>query len=82
MERNLAVFILKHYWLILKLQKTRPPAKSRFGSVIERMFGTTNTMFIHNLKGNTLIMKDVRQVTKSVNPKLMRYGRLKIYMDI
>ncbi|MDF9484544.1 DDE-type integrase/transposase/recombinase [Bacillus cereus] len=50
-------------------KKTRPPAKSRFGSVIERMFGTTNTMFIHNLKGNTLIMKDVRQVTKSVNPK-------------
>lgn len=50
-------------------KKSRPPAKSRFGSVIERMFGTTNTMFIHNLKGNTLIMKDVRQVTKSVNPK-------------
>ncbi|MCU5596205.1 TnsA endonuclease N-terminal domain-containing protein [Bacillus wiedmannii] len=50
-------------------KKSRPPAKSRFGSVIERMFGTTNTMFIHNLKGNTLIMKDIRQVTKSVNPK-------------
>ncbi|KAF6700425.1 MULTISPECIES: TnsA endonuclease N-terminal domain-containing protein [Bacillus] len=50
-------------------KKSRPPAKSRFGSVIERMFGTTNTMFIYNLKGNTLIMKDVRQVTKSVNPK-------------
>ncbi|MGQ4669256.1 hypothetical protein ACUIJ5_00320 [Bacillus toyonensis] len=50
-------------------KKSRPPAKSRFGSVIERMFGTTNTMFVHNLKGNTLIMKEVRLVTKSVNPK-------------
>lgn len=50
-------------------KKTRPAAKSRFGSIIERLFGTTNKMFIHNLQGNTQIMKNVRQVTKSVNPK-------------
>lgn len=50
-------------------KKTRPPAKSRFGSVCERLFGTTNTRFIHNLQGNTQITKNVRQVTKSVNPK-------------
>lgn len=51
------------------VKKTRPPAQSRFGSVIERLFGTTNTEFIHNLQGNTQIMKNVRQVTKGVNPK-------------
>lgn len=51
------------------VKKTRPAAKPRFGSVIERLFGTTNTRFIHNLLGNTQITKDVRQVTKSVNPK-------------
>jgi putative transposase len=50
-------------------KKTRPPAQARFGSVCERMFGTTNTQFLHNLHGNTQIMKNVRQVTKSNNPK-------------
>jgi putative transposase len=50
-------------------KKTRPPAEPRFGSVIERVFGTSNTQFFHNLQGNTQIMKLVRQVTKSVNPK-------------
>lgn len=49
-------------------KKTRPPAEPRSGSVIERIFGTTNTQFIHNLQGNTQIMKLVRQVTKSVHP--------------
>lgn len=51
------------------IKKTRPPAKGRFGSVIERLFGTTNTQFIHNLSGNTQINRNVRQVTKSVNPR-------------
>ncbi len=47
----------------------RPGAKPRYGSVCERMFGTTNTEFIHNLLGNTQIMKKVREVTKKFNPK-------------
>ncbi|WP_421662751.1 TnsA endonuclease N-terminal domain-containing protein [Lysinibacillus telephonicus] len=47
----------------------RPGAKPKFGSVCERMFGTTNTEFIHNLLGNTQIMKKVREVTKKFNPK-------------
>jgi transposase InsO family protein len=51
------------------IKKTRPPAQARFGSVVERLFGTTNTQFFHNLLGNTQIMRNVRQVTKSVNPK-------------
>jgi putative transposase len=50
-------------------KKTRPRAKGRFGSVIERLFGTTNTQFIHNLRGNTQITRNVRQVTKSVDPR-------------
>jgi transposase InsO family protein len=49
--------------------KTRPAGKPRFGTVIERLFGTTNQDFIHNLLGNTQIMQKVRQVTKAVNPK-------------
>jgi putative transposase len=50
-------------------KKTRPPAKPRFGSVCERLFGTANTQFIHNLKGNTQLTRLARQVTQSVNPK-------------
>ena len=50
-------------------KKTRPPAKARFGSVCERLFGTTNTQFLHNLRGNTQITRNVRQVTKSNNPE-------------
>ncbi|MGK7933189.1 MAG: DDE-type integrase/transposase/recombinase [Microcystaceae cyanobacterium] len=50
-------------------KKHRPAAKGRFGAVCERLFGTSNTQFVDNLLGNTQIMKNVRQVTKSVNPK-------------
>jgi transposase InsO family protein len=51
------------------IKKTRPPAKARFGSCCERLFGTTNTRFIHNLQGNTQITRNVRQVTKAVDPR-------------
>ena len=51
------------------IKKTRPPAKARFGSLMERVFGTTNTQFIHNLRGNTQITRNVRQVTKAVDPR-------------
>lgn len=50
-------------------KKTRPKAEPRFGSPLERLFGVENSQFFHNLSGNTQIMKNVRQVTKSVNPK-------------
>jgi transposase InsO family protein len=49
-------------------KKTRPAAKARFGSVCERLFGTANTQFIHSLRGNTQITRNVRQVTKSNAP--------------
>lgn len=50
-------------------KKNRPPATPRFGSVCERIFGTVNRCFVHNLRGNTQIMRCVRQVTSAVNPK-------------
>lgn len=58
--------LLAHY----SVEKwTRPPSKGRFGNVIERLFNTSQTEFIHNLSGNTQIMTKVRQMTKSFNPK-------------
>lgn len=50
-------------------KKSRPPSKGRFGSICERLFGTTNTRFVYNLLGNTQLMRHTRQVTKAVNPK-------------
>jgi hypothetical protein len=50
------------------IKKTRPPAQPRFGSVCERLFGTS-TQLIYSLAGNTQITKNVRQVTASVDPK-------------
>jgi putative transposase len=50
-------------------KKTRPWAHPRYGSVCERLFGTANSQFIHDLLGNTQIMQRVRQVTKKIQPK-------------
>lgn len=46
----------------------RPAHESRFGTVMERLFGTTNTELIHNLVGNTKALRNVRTVTRSVDP--------------
>ena len=51
------------------ISKTRPGAKPRFGSVCERLFGTANTMFVHNLAGNTQMTKNPRSITNAVNPR-------------
>jgi transposase InsO family protein len=50
-------------------KKVRPPSESRFGSISERLFGTSNSQFIHNLQGNTQIMRNIRQITQYNNPK-------------
>lgn len=47
----------------------RPSGTPRFGTVVERMFGTTNQQFIHQLEGNTQLMKNPRGVTKAVLPE-------------
>lgn len=47
----------------------RPLGQPRFGSVIERLFGTTTTQLLHQLRGNTQASKIPRQVTKDVDPK-------------
>jgi Mu transposase, C-terminal./Integrase core domain. len=47
----------------------RPAGQPRHGSVMERLFGTVHSQLIHNLEGNTQLMKHVRTVTKSVRPE-------------
>jgi len=50
-------------------KKSRPWAEPHFGSVIERLFGTTNTQLLSNLLGNTQASKHPRQMTAAVDPK-------------
>ncbi len=56
--------------------KKERTGKPRKGNVIERVFGTTNTEFIHNLQGNTQAMRNARQVTKHMNPKALAVWHL------
>jgi putative transposase len=58
--------LLAHY-SVTKL--SRPAAQPRAGSLIERLFRTSETALVHNLRGNTQMMKQARQVTKAVDPK-------------
>lgn len=51
------------------LKKSRAKSKARYGSVMERFFGTTNTQMIHNLRGNTQATKIPRQCTPSHDPR-------------
>lgn len=46
----------------------RPARQGRYGSQIERYFGSHNTMLLHNLAGNTQLRKNVRQMTPAVDP--------------
>ncbi len=60
---------LVHLYGGTSVKKTRPGALPRFGSVIERLFGTTNTQFVYNLLGNTQASKQPRSLTQAINPK-------------
>jgi putative transposase len=62
----------------------RPAHESRFGGVMERLFGTTNTELIHNLVGNTKALRNVRTVTRSVDPiraDLLTFAQLHGLLD-
>jgi len=60
---------------------SRPPAEPRSGSLIERLFRTSETEFVHNLRGNTQVTKLVRQVTAEVNPKYQAVWTLGLLYD-
>ncbi len=47
----------------------RPAGQPRFGSVIERLFGTTTSEFLNQLRGNTQASRVPRQMTREVDPK-------------
>lgn len=46
----------------------RPARKARFGAVMERMFGTTNIAFVHELLGNTTLLSLGRGLSSERHP--------------
>lgn len=63
--------------------RRRPAGNSRGGAVMERVFGTVNTQYVHNLAGNTKATKYVRQITKKFLPsKLAEWSLDLIYRGI
>jgi putative transposase len=47
----------------------RPAAEPRFGSPLERLFGTMETEFLHHLLGTTQASKAPRTMTKATDPR-------------
>lgn len=70
--RDFEIFCATHR-VMIKSREGQP----RGGEVIERMFGMSNTAFIHNLEGNTKYMKNVREITRTHNPKKNAEWRFK-----
>lgn len=52
-------------------KKSRPAAKGRFGSIIERFFGVNNQTFIHNLRGNSQALQRPRSMSPSHDPRTL-----------
>ena len=51
--------------------------KAKVGSLIERMFGTLNTSFFYKMEGNTQNTRNVRQMSKEVNPYRLALWNIK-----
>lgn len=63
-------------------KKSRPAAKSRFGTVIERYFGMTNEALIHNLAGNNKALQNPRSMSSSHDPRGHSVWTLPAFNDL
>ncbi|BCM24152.1 Mu transposase C-terminal domain-containing protein [Methyloradius palustris] len=67
----------------LKIQKkSRAKSKARYGSVMERFFGTTNDQLIHNLAGNTQATRTARLCTATHDPRVHSVWTLESFTDL
>lgn len=51
-----------------RVRKEVRPGEPRFGAVIERFFGSLNKRLLHQLRGNTKMTRNVRQLTPATDP--------------
>ncbi len=59
----------------------RPGQQPHFGSVVERLFGTTTTELLNQLRGNTQASKTPRQMTREVDPKRLAVWTLERFAN-
>ena len=60
---------VEHAWPALGITKTERPATSpRFGAIVERLFGTTNSHLFHELDGTTRLLALSRQLSSTHHP--------------
>ena len=68
--KDLISMDIRNFFISLGVDcRYRPAAQPRYGAFMERFFGTLNTQLLHNLNGNTKILRNVRQATQSHLPK-------------
>ncbi|AUN94636.1 integrase [Pseudazoarcus pumilus] len=61
----------------------RPAGQPRMGSVMERVFGTANSVYVHNLAGNTKALRNVRTTTGKFLPsRLAEWDLNALYLGI
>lgn len=60
-------------------KKTRPRQRPRFGSIIERFFGLSNSEFIHNLAGNNKPLQSPREMSSTHDPRKSAVWDLKSF---
>jgi putative transposase len=63
--------------------RLRPAGQPRAGAIMERIFGTAHSQYIHNLAGNTKATKEVRMTTGSHLPSnLAQWSLTSLYYGL
>jgi putative transposase len=55
-------------WYMVE-KRERPVRQPRHGAVLERLLGVTTQQLVHNMAGNTKLTRNIRQMTREVDPR-------------
>jgi putative transposase len=59
----------------------RPASEPRYGAPEERMFGTAQVQLVHQLRGHTGALQNVRMVSREVNPEALAVWTMPDFRD-
>ncbi len=59
----------------------RPASEPRYGAPEERMFGTAQVQLVHQLRGHTRALQNVRMVSREVNPEALAVWTMPDFRD-
>lgn len=62
-------------------KRMRPKSKPRFGNIVERVFGTNNTQFIHTLIGNNQALQSPRSMSRTHDPRDIAVWNLRAFRE-